>query len=192
MIADKIWKIENNSHQGERDTRYSENVNVTIHGCLQLLRVIATTADRQPAPRHGSRDTLCPAAGEGRGAGCHVDGDDEGQVTQAEQVPHINVLRVGGLGEGGRGLGVEWEEGQQGGEAHGAPLVEELRGQVQRAVPGAGKRLELTGEAFIAFIIFFAARMAAQGQNRYITTKKPTRCCSSNRKIMCGQRRSIS
>lgn len=53
--------------------------------------------------------------------------DDQGHESDAEDEPEIDVLEVVGLGEAGLDFGVERDEDQHRGEAHGPSVLEVLR-----------------------------------------------------------------
>lgn len=68
--------------------------------------------------------------------------DNEGQEGEVEHEPDVDVLEVGGAGQGGTRLRVEGHEHKHRRQAHGPALVEHVHWQVECPVPvNTGKRL---------------------------------------------------
>lgn len=78
---------------------------------------------------------------------CKVYTDDQGEVGDAENKPHIYKLEIGGAGKGTAGLRVQGDEHQQGCKAHGSSLIEVFIWKQQSSVP-AGERRGLSLRRF--------------------------------------------
>lgn len=102
---------EGEQNQGRAEDEVASTENLMRNGFLFLVLGVGTDG-----------------GGGEAGEGGQVHNDDDGQVGDAEDEPDVDVLEVGGAGQGVAGLGVEGDEDEQRGEAHRPALVEGLHG----------------------------------------------------------------
>ena len=63
-----------------------------------------------------------------------MDNNSSGEESNAEHEPNVNVFKVGCARKGREGLRVQGDEGEQGGEAHHATVLEAVEWQEEGGV----------------------------------------------------------